>query len=267
MEKLESVYSAAMYKDMFDKFSTSLNMAIVLSVKYSRIPAPEGKHWYASALFTKLCVTGKSIQKLLPNSNRKLEIQHWDFTSVASMSRVFIENYLMYFYLCADDVSKDEWDFRWRLLNLHDHVSRIKFTCDLEGNEEKKEDMLKSNEILLICKDELNANAIFAALPEKKKNHFLRGVEAFNISQDELVEKIGISIPTFRAVYRFLSSQVHTFPMSFYRKDEHERGRGVYCKQEMYYHIMALEWLLPIFNFAITDYIKLFDGLEHLKAK
>ena len=267
MEKLNIGYNGPMYKDFYDEFSVLLNTAIALSVKYSRIPAPEGKHWYASALFTKLCVTGKSMQKILPNSNRKLEIQHWDFASVASLSRVFLENYLMFFYLCIDDVSKDEWDFRWRLLNLHDHVSRIKFTCDLEANEEKKAELLKDNEVLLICKNELNANPIFSALPEKKKNHYLRGVEAFNMSQDDLVTKIGISTPSFRAIYRFLSSQVHTFPMAFYRLAEHERGKGVYCAQELYYHIMILEWLVPIFSMANNNFSVLFNGLEHLKIK
>ncbi len=70
------------------------------------------------------------MQKILPNSNRKLQIQHWDFASAASLSRVFLENYLMFFYLCIDDVSKDEWDFRCDFLicttmfhGLNSHVT------------------------------------------------------------------------------------------------------------------------------------------------
>uniref|UniRef100_UPI002B49B566 hypothetical protein n=1 Tax=Aeromonas caviae TaxID=648 RepID=UPI002B49B566 len=48
---------------------------------------------------------------------------------------------------------------------------------------------------------------------------------------------------------------------------EHERGKGVYCAQELYYHIMILEWLVPIFSMANNNFSVLFNGLEHLKIK
>ncbi|WP_425542891.1 DUF5677 domain-containing protein [Marinomonas arenicola] len=74
----------------------------------------------------KLCNCANSIGHLCPNPDQIGNDAHGDYSSVSSLTRDLIECYLKFYYLCVDVCPKDEWDARWNLMNLHDHMSRIK---------------------------------------------------------------------------------------------------------------------------------------------
>jgi hypothetical protein len=91
------------------------------------------RRWWASLLFTRLCVTAMSLLKILPESPlERLSLEHrynpleshWDFTAVAVLARTLFENHLTLFYLGLEDVDEDEWFSRLNLMQLHDHFSR-----------------------------------------------------------------------------------------------------------------------------------------------
>lgn len=63
--------------------------------------------------------------------------------------------------------------------------------------------------------------------PEKQRNRFLKGGSAVFLSQDQILERLGVEVGYFRGLYRFFSSHVHSFPLAFYRMSERDQGRGV----------------------------------------
>ncbi|WP_442961724.1 DUF5677 domain-containing protein [Pseudoalteromonas sp. B62] len=67
------------------------------------------------------------------------KVAHWDYSSVASLIRDLIECYLTFYYLCSDKCSSEEWNARWQLMNLHDHLSRVKMFNALGMDYEEKE--------------------------------------------------------------------------------------------------------------------------------
>lgn len=96
-----------------------------ISQDYAGIESPSGKHFYASVLFTALCTRAVSLLTLVPHTPwaSKL-IEHWDYASVAGITRTILELRLAFHYLCAEACSQDEWDCRWNIFNLHDCTSR-----------------------------------------------------------------------------------------------------------------------------------------------
>lgn len=63
-----------------------------VSKGYAGIPAPTGRHFYASVLFTVLITRGVSLLTLAPHTpwvDKKIE--HWDYSSLAGIARTMIE--------------------------------------------------------------------------------------------------------------------------------------------------------------------------------
>ena len=67
----------------------------------------------------------------------------------------------------------------------------------------------------------------FSRLPVKRQNHILKGEHALLLSQNELLERMSEHVGTFRGIYHYLSFHVHTLPVSYYRMEEREQGRGL----------------------------------------
>lgn len=242
------------YSEIHKSYCSIVEKCISTSQKNSGIPAPTHQHFYASILFTKLCTISVSIQKLTPLPSELNDNSHWDYASVASLTRNLIECYLVLFYLCIDKCSKDESDARLLLMNLHDHMSRTKMFEsageDIDTNEHacKLKDQVTSS---------LKKSVWFNNLPDKQKIHFLKGNTAFFKKQDEIVQASGGSISEFRFIYRFLSNNTHSYPMGFYRMDD-GRGRGVFSKTEVSHTGMCIQFAEEYLNKANNEFSRLF---------
>ena len=110
--------------------------AVVDASRVSRAAADrqvDARPWWASVLFTRICTTSMSLLCLVPRSRfAGKSIEHYDFGAVASLARNIAECYFVFFYLCIDDVSNDEWHSRLNILHLHDCVSRQKMFRDFD---------------------------------------------------------------------------------------------------------------------------------------
>jgi len=84
-------------------------------------------------------------------------------------------------------------------------------------------------------------NHHFLSLPEKKRKELLKGNNHYLHSQDELIGRMGENPNTFRFVYEFLSAQVHTLPLGFYRSGDKGRGRGLENPVERRYICLILD--------------------------
>jgi hypothetical protein len=222
------------YNDTLAKYTRTVHLAI----KISRLAADrqvEDKVFWASVLYTKICVTGLSLLILAPeNEIANKKITHWDFSSLFSLTRNLIECHQTFFYLCVDNVADDELKARRKLFNLHDYKSRAK----LFSYSPKK---LENEEIEKLVVEELLNTKYFKNLNEKQQKHFLKGDNAFFISREEIEEKMGKDKNEFKLIYNLFSNNIHSFPMGFYGMIDSQRGIGEKSDIELKYSSLALE--------------------------
>jgi len=220
-----------------------------------------GKQWWAASLFTRLCVISGSILVLTPGSSFASEkLDHWDFGSVASLVRNLIECYLTFFYLCIEEVIEAEWKARITVMHLRDNVSRLQMFRALDPKMESAGHDAHTADL----HNRLRNNSFFMAMPESQRKRFLKGDSALLLSQDEIVTRMGDDVSTFRGTYKFLSAQVHSTPMAFYRTGEHDRGRGVESAVEKGYIAMALALAGKYVLRAARDMVGVFPDLGPL---
>jgi hypothetical protein len=86
------------------------------------------------------------------------------------------------------------------------------------------------------------------------------------MTQDEIVKSYEGDVNEFRFIYRFLSNQVHSLPMSFYRMAEQERGRGVESRIEVGYTSLCLDTAGQYLEQAYDDYKSIFEKIEGVKV-
>ena len=245
------------YSETYEKYCSIIKECTSTSRRFMGIPSPTSAPFYASLLFTKLCTGSVSIKKLSPEPEQIRSNVHWDFGSVVSLTRSLIECYLVFFYLCIENCAPEEWDARWKLMNLHDHMSRSKMFKAMGEDIESDEISNKiKNEVISALKN----NSWFKMFSEKQQAHFLKGNTAFFKSQDDIVEASGGDISDFRFMYRFLSNNTHSFPMGFYRMADNDRGRGVESKIEIQYTGMCLHWAGEYLSKAKSEFIELFEN-------
>lgn len=79
-------------------------------------------------------MTSLSIVNLLPNNIFPFKWEFWDFFSIASLTRNFIENYHIFFYIGVDNISEEERDFRLKLLNYHWNNEKYKLYSDFRDD-------------------------------------------------------------------------------------------------------------------------------------
>jgi hypothetical protein len=238
------------YEEVYIEFERILKKSKLLSIEYAGIQAPSSSHYYSSLIFTKLCVSGETILRNCPALTEVGNRAYWDFASVAALTRGFIESYLTFYYLCVEECSDKEWETRWRLMNLHDHMSRYKMFLASKDSEEAVKFQKATEEV----KADLKKTSYFQALDQRIQKHFLKGNTAFLLSKDEIVERFGGNVDDFIFAYRFLSNHTHTYPMGFYRMDENNMGCGVETETEVGYTSICLSWAAQYMKLAVQDF-------------
>ena len=65
----------------------------------------------------------------------------------------------------------------------------------------------------------LITNKFFASLPEKQRKQALNGKPAYLSPLEDIAVRAGVDLQEFRWLYKFSSTHVHGYPMSFYLMD------------------------------------------------
>src|ERR1700757_3323795 len=121
---MTSEYIDEWYNYAVSNYLDHLIAAIEASNKAAGKKAKPRVFW-TSVIFTRLCTLSASIQQLLPVKGLgEQKARNWDFSSVASLARNFIECYQTFFYLCIDEITEEEWSLRKGIFNLHDATAR-----------------------------------------------------------------------------------------------------------------------------------------------
>ncbi|MEH6660820.1 MAG: DUF5677 domain-containing protein [Parasphingorhabdus sp.] len=211
---------------------------------------------YGSVLFMRITVMAKSILQLLPNCKPR---EHWDFSSVASLTRNLAEAYLWYFWLCEDDVDSNIRQGRFILFYCHDYGSRDRMFPDLRPPLD--EDVVMDD---LIAR--FDANPFLATFDAKRRREALKGHKTPFV-QDEVLDSMGVDRENFRSIYRFYSQHTHTGPVAFIRilMEDHDRGSGVETAHEKRYMITAAQFAISVLESAIAGHLTLFPEAETRK--
>lgn len=248
------------YDKSLKSFDAVISAATAISQGAAGRPAPTSGHYYASVLFTRLCTNGVSLLYVAPRSRLvSATFEHWDFTAIASLVRNLIEIYLTFYYLCIDAISDEEWDCRWNIFNLHDCLRRRKL---FEHFGSSPEELTTWDEQAEELRGRLTRNPFFCSIKDQVKADYLKAKRAFILSQDDLVARMGLNVTKFRGVYIFLSSQVHSYPLGFYRTGESDRGRGLENDVEKRYIAWALDLAKFFVRRASKEIAVLFPGSD-----
>ena len=75
-------------------------------------------------IFTKQTLTGLSLRRLLPTPTvtKSIEEDLWDIYSIASLTRNVIETYLSLHFFGLENISDEEAELRFFLLQLHKNI-------------------------------------------------------------------------------------------------------------------------------------------------
>ena len=248
------------YEQVLDRFDGLVAATTAISQGASGRPSESSRHYHAALLYTRLASWGVSALFALPGNQRSIaQFENWDFPAVASLTRNLIECYLVFFYLCVEPIKEEDWECRWNIFNLHDCIRRREFFALLGVDPEALEEFDRGAEDL---RGRLRANAKFGALPPKRQKEHLSGRKLYLQNRSELIKKIGIDQNVWRAVYMFFSSQIHTFPLGYYRIGEGDRGRGLENETDRKYITAAVELSCFVLKRAAKEMACLFPGAD-----
>jgi hypothetical protein len=247
------------YLERVDKLDEAVKQCASLSNRCEGIRSPTQAHYYASLLFTSLCVRSWSLALLTPFSRfSQGNFKHWDHMTIAGIARSILEYRLAFFYLCAQKCSPEEWNCRLIVLHLHDCQSRVRLLADSPPEDE---DVARREEQFGELQARLTSNPHFATLSEKRQAALLRGRDAFIYSLEEVAVHAGISLQDYHWQNRLFSNKFHAFPMAFYRMAELDRGRGIHSEAEETQVSYSISTATSHLNAARIEMEALFGGL------
>lgn len=211
------------YNYHFDYFKEILQHAINTSkLGGYRIFTDDRKILYTCILFARLCTIGQSIVLLCSEKKRS------DYNSVFSLSRNIIDCSHMLYYLYFDDICEKERELRLLGLILYDLNDRQRLMSLWEDGFNDITDTLMFNVIrhsyglnfirvfLEEYKKKIKFNECFLLLDTETQDSILRGAHHFIKTTPEKIDKaMGIiNKNCYKALYKTLSSSVHSFPMT-----------------------------------------------------
>lgn len=237
-----------LYLDVRREFRETLKRCKQISRGSGGISSTGNRMFWGSVLFTRIVVTAKSMDRLLPDPKPG---EHWDFSATASLARNLFEACLVFHWLCGGGLDEDERAARFILFHLHDHGSRMRL---LPGEN-------FDPEVLADLTERFDANPVLSTWDEKRRRVALRG-ERTPFIQDEVLTEMGFDPVAFRMAYRLFSQHTHTGPISFYRMMEHDRGAGVETRHEKRYMLIAMGFALDFLKRAAATQLDIIPDAE-----
>lgn len=212
------IISRADYLQYRSDLAKIIKVSVTLSYNIGGTKSNTGRQYWSSILFTKLVLSSITMKDICPFSSKK---GHWDLATISGIARSNAELWLFFIWLCVDTEDDEEWYYRIRVFWLMDNRARFRLMEETGGDTQEAEFLRRQIEI----RQELDHNRIFQSLSDKRKAEIMRGDKNPYI-QDDILDRIGEDKKKFRGYYRYLSSFVHSGPISIFRMQEHNRGNG-----------------------------------------
>ena len=206
-----------------------------------------------------------TICSILPE-NRANGMGLWDFPSVASLARTFIETCHHYLYLIEQDLDPEDAEFRLKLYFFHMNSEKYRLYKELGAGQEVLADFEKK---LPESKAGLMASPIYSSLSRYMAKKVRQGNTATHLTDESIAEKHSLVDGLFKPIYRLLSNQTHGTPFATFSQSN-ERGRGVENDAEVYYLTLTINVLNRYLSIAIVSQATLLslqrvdpDALKH----
>lgn len=251
-ESLPRDFQAGEYDAVRASFHKAVGELVRLSTTLRGAPSENGRQYWSSVLAAKMALTSMTLDKIVPRHASTQSRDLWDIGSVAALVRVLAENYLIFHWLCVETETEELWKFRITVLTIADNRARYRLAQENESEPEPVEFVKAQAKLAEL----LTAMAMFQALPQRCQTELLKGTKSPFV-QDEVVDCLEINRDTFRKLYRYLSSFVHTGPVSFFRVEEHGRGNGEYNEYEATMVFACLHFMVDLLQAAVRNLNKL----------
>lgn len=223
------------YLEELGKYDKVLNTTMLISRNQHGIDTT-GRGIRAVRIFTRQTLAGMSLRSILPfpTKHKDKEEDLWDIGSIASLSRNILEGYLSILYFGTENVSEEEAELRFFLLQYHRNQEWYSIRKRFDPNDPE---LKKFEEGQLEQKSRIKDHSFIDKLTLHQKNEALRGHEIYKTKADfeaeyKICEKV-------RGEYQLLSNFVHPLPLSIERIDN-ANGRGIGSDADVNYCIMAL---------------------------
>lgn len=192
----------------------------------------------ATKIFTRLTLSAMTINSILPgNSVNKTPL--WDFPSIATLTRTFIETCHRYFYLAEDGVPADEADFRLKLFRFHLNSEKYRLYKEMGSSAEILEEFERN---LPKAKLEIETSPAFGQLSKHRADTVRRGNTDMHFSDEEMATRFNLMGGRFKPLYRLLSNHTHGTPFAT-ASQSNSRGRGLENDVERNYIALSVTLL------------------------
>ncbi|WP_323909636.1 hypothetical protein [Aeromonas caviae] len=193
-----------------------------------------GRGLRATRIFTRQTVLGVSLDKILPRPTKytHLDLFNWDVVSLAAFARNILEGYLSFHYFGIEDISDEEAELRFLILQLHRNIEwfEIRKLNDEDNLEEFEKGIPEQ-------KERIKNHPFLSSLSKFQQGLALKGLEMYKTKQN--FEESLLICKDLRRDYRLLSNLVHPLPIAIERIDD-EKGRGVGSDADINFSLLRL---------------------------
>ncbi|MGF7179115.1 DUF5677 domain-containing protein [Tunturiibacter psychrotolerans] len=206
----------------------------------------ERRHW-SSVLQIRICLISESIEHLCPDESSPEAAKHWDFSSIASLSRNLFEAVAFFNYI-STPVSPEVFTFRVLLMEYNDCMNRLRIFRQMDMH-----DQITRGEVeAATFQSQLTDDNHFRTLDPHQQKRAMTGLYPTLISLREMAGRVGQKAETW-GIYDYLSTHSHTLPVSFFRITTQSRT-GKENESEKALLTGTLEMLVELVDESVTFY-------------
>jgi hypothetical protein len=206
----------------------------------------------ATKVYTRLTLSAMTINALLPGNciNRT---KLWDFPSVATLTRTFLETCHRYLYLAEAGLSPDESEFRLKLFYYHMNSEKYRLYKEMSARHETLQDFESR---LPTARAEIEASPVYAALHKHRADKVRSGHTEMHLTDEEVAARSNLAGGRFKSIYRLLSNHSHGSPFATFSQSN-TRGRGVENDVERDYMTLSITLLDQYLSTVIVRQVQL----------
>lgn len=247
-----------LYLEQLRLFDDVLATTVKVSQDSGEI-STDGRGIRGMKIFTRQTLMAMSLRSILPFPTIKShqESISWDISAIASLTRNLIEGYLSLHYFGIEQVSDEEAELRFFLLQLH-HNKEWEGIRKLETNSNS---VVEGQQVIEEQIEKIRNHPFLSKLNSAQKNKALQGHEMYK-TKAEFEKELEIC-RNLRRDYRYLSNFVHPLPISIERMDNHH-GRGVGNDRDV---VLCIYSLICARMYLATSCTGIFDYFNDSKLK
>lgn len=262
MRKLPTLSTS--YKNAVSEFRSVLKAVDGVSASNKGLLTTTGQQTYGNYAFTLMCARAHSFSRLIPgldksNSTRGAE---WDYMALAMLARAIMDLRFAFYYIAVDPCTKDEWEARWGLFNLHDCLSRISIGEKMEGFGCEQPNLKHLRDVKEELQKTLATNCYFSSstFTDNQRARFLKGGGPFLYGVQEFSTRAGVPPPAYKYFQELFSTLAHGHPYAIYSLANSGMQQGIPSPVEEAYCVVAIEAVNSFLSESVAEYVALSGG-------